>query len=117
MYTLPVGRKTVEHVAKTAIGGIAMPDCRGKKPSNKKSKDIREYIRMHIRSFPTVVSHYCRANSTKSYLDASLNIRKMYRLYCSKCREDNIQPQNEKFYRSIFNSEFNIAFHHPKKDD
>ena len=28
-----------------------------------------------------------------------------------------MQPQNEKFYRSIFNSEFNIAFHHPKKDD
>ena len=63
--TLPVGRKTVEHVAKTAIGGIARPDCRGKKPSNKKSEDIREYIRMHIRSFPTVESHYCRANSTK----------------------------------------------------
>jgi len=41
----------------------------------------------------------------------------MYRLYCAKCREDGIQPQNEKFYRTIFNSEFNIGFHHPKKDD
>lgn len=115
--TLPVGRKTVEHVAKSAVGGMAKQDCRGKKPSNKKSNDIREHIRTHIRSFPTIESHYCRANSTKSYLEANLSLRQMYRLYCTKCHEEGIQPQNEKFYRSIFNNEFNIGFHHPKKDD
>lgn len=107
--TLPVGRKTLERVAKTAVGGMAKPDQRGKKPSNKKSGDVRDYIRKHIISFPAVESHYCRADSAKKYLDANL--------YCDKCREDDIQPQNEKFSRTLFNTEFNIGFHHPKKDE
>jgi len=31
--TLPVGWNTTKHVAKTAMGGIAKQDCRGKEPS------------------------------------------------------------------------------------
>jgi hypothetical protein len=115
--TLPVGRKTVEGVAKNKVGGMAKPDGRGKKPSNKKSESVRNYIRQHIGAFPAVESHYCRANSTKTYLDANLNIRKMYRLYCKKCMDDNLQPENEKLYRTIFNTDFNISFHHAKKDE
>ena len=80
-----MGRKTVEHVAKTTVGGMAKQDSRGKKPTNIKNEDIREYIRAHIRSFPSVESNYCCANSIKTYLEANLNTRQMYRLYCSKC--------------------------------
>jgi len=63
--TLTVVWKTAERVAKTTVGRMAKQDCRGKKPSNKKSEDIREYIRADIGSFPAVESRYCRANSTK----------------------------------------------------
>lgn len=45
-----------------------------------KVKDVKD----HITSFPTVESHYCRANSSKQYLDSNLNIAKMYQLYKDK---------------------------------
>jgi hypothetical protein len=115
--TLPVDRKTVERVAQTSFGGVATVDRRGKKPSNKKSDDVRERVRAHIRSFPAIDSHYCRFTSTKTYLGSNLSIRKMYSLYCDKCVEDGVVPENEKYYRDVFNTEFNISFNKPKKDE
>ncbi|KAL3888956.1 hypothetical protein ACJMK2_001315, partial [Sinanodonta woodiana] len=41
---------------------------------------------------------------------------KMYRLYVSKCFEDRSKPVSVSIYRRIFDREFNLAFHHPVKD-
>lgn len=73
-----------------------------------KVKDVKD----HITSFPTVESHYCRANSSKQYLDSNLNIAKMYQLYKDKYED----PVKESFYRHIFNTNFNLDFHRPKSD-
>lgn len=70
----------------------------------------------HIRSFPHVESHYCRANLTKNYLDPALSVSKMYQLYHQQETKNRNQPVQEWKYRDIFNHDFNLAFHKPKKD-
>lgn len=69
-------------------------------------------VRNHIKSFAVVDSHYCRANTQKQYLEAHLNLSKMYQLYL----EDTNQPVTLAVYRNVFNNEFNISFFKPKKD-
>ncbi|CAC5356571.1 unnamed protein product [Mytilus coruscus] len=73
-------------------------------------------IRDHINSFPRVESHYCRANSSRKYLEPTLSLSKMYQLYTEKCQSKSIKVEKSHIYRSIFNSEFNLGFHIPKKD-
>jgi len=77
---------------------------------------IKESIRNHIKTFPSIPSHYCKAKSSKNYIDGSLNISLMYRLYLEKCNKENIQYGKKSMYESIFNQEFNLSFFKPQKD-
>lgn len=41
----------------------------------------------------------------------------MYELYKQKCEQEwNIKPETLSMYRSVFDKEFNLAFHTPKKE-
>jgi hypothetical protein len=97
---------------------VTNTDRRGKHETrpNKIPDVIRNDIKDHINSFPRVESHYCRKNSQKEYLEANLNLSKMYDMYKEKCSNDNLFPAKFWIYNHIFNSEFNIAFHKPLKD-
>lgn len=66
--------------------------------------------------FPAVSSHYCRARTNKMYIQGSLNIQTMYRLYSGQCRSNGKECAKLKAYRHILNTETNIGFHIPKKD-
>ncbi|XP_055704089.1 uncharacterized protein LOC129802363 [Phlebotomus papatasi] len=70
-------------------------------------------VREHIASFPCIESHYCRADSSKKYLESHLNVSKMYRLFRQKYPDSKI---TEKVYRNVFQFNFNLSFHKPKKD-
>lgn len=59
--------------------------------------------------------NYCHANSTATYFKANLNIRKMYRLYCTKCQEDGIQPQYEKVLSLHFQQRIQHWFSRPEE--
>lgn len=85
-------------------------------PATKVPEDDLDVIRGHINSFPKMQSHYCRKDTKREYLDKSLNVQKMYELYIESCKAKNIEPQKQHIYRRVFNTEFNLAFHHPKKD-
>jgi hypothetical protein len=74
------------------------------------------FVREHIESFPRMPSHYCRSSTTKEYLAADLNLTRMYNLYVEKCTENDMVPVKSHFYRNVFNTEFYIVFHVPKKD-
>jgi len=73
---------------------------------------------VNINSFPQVEGHYCRSNSTVSYLSPELSISQMYRLYKSDfCATKNISdPVTSGVYRRIFVTDFNLRFFVPKKD-
>lgn len=51
-----------------------------------------EHVKKHIDSFPRMESHYCRKSSQKLYLDASLSVSELYRLYVSEYCVKNEVP-------------------------
>ena len=67
--------------------GVCQDDNRGKyviRPNETPEADLQK-VRQHINSFDRIESHYCRKQSQKEYLAGSLNISKMYSLYCEYC--------------------------------
>ncbi|XP_064598481.1 uncharacterized protein LOC135464842 [Liolophura sinensis] len=123
--TLDIRQRTVYYAldAKTNINaanteGFVSPDRRGKNtPKNKTSDSDKAFLKAHIESFPAVESHYCRQRTRRRYLDSSLNVKKMHELYEEHCRKENRTPAKVHVYREIFNSEYNLGFHKPKKDE
>ena len=70
----------------------------------------------HINSFPVVEAHYCWAKTNRKYLEAELNIEKMYDLYKEQRIAEKKTWVKSSYYRYIFNTCFNIDFHIPKTD-
>ena len=70
---------------------------------------------MHV-SFPVIDSPYCWKKANKTYLEADLNIEKMYDLYKGKCLTEGISYVKSSYYWFLFNTNFNIAFHAPETD-
>lgn len=118
MSTLGISSRVIFTTTKKMNDGILEIDKRGKHLNTGRKVDeaMKDTIRSHIKSFPTVPSHYCRANSTRQFIEGSLNISMMYRLYVEKCKEQNIESAKKNMYQTIFNQEFNISFFKPKKD-
>ena len=104
-------------LSKKQSSSITSPYRRGlDTPGNKTPREKVQFVHKHIESFPALPSHYTRKDSSKTYLDQSLNVRKVYEMYEEKCRNENIEPVREPIYRQIFNRDFNIGFHKPKQD-
>lgn len=84
--TLDIGKKTIYYALDTSTKlGTMQPDQRGRHPSARKLPTAdEEDVLNHIASFPTIASHYCHASSKRNYLDANLNLTKMYELYKQK---------------------------------
>lgn len=100
--------------------GVLQSDQRGKHKvrPHRLTPDIAESVRKHIKLFPLVPSHYIRKDSKRMYLEEGLSIQKMYKLYTEFYDDENIigQLATHRQYRDIFNTEFNISFFRPKKD-
>ena len=90
--TLDISAKRIEYYYKHRIDqatGTPLPIRHGKHVKKRISSDARQTARDHINSFPRVVSHYCRASTTKQYLDSTLSVDMMYRMYCENY---DVQP-------------------------
>ena len=117
--TLAVSQKMIYgvHEKKEEVCVIVKPDGRGKHNNHYKvTQEEKEKVIAHINSFPVIDSHYCRAKTNKKYLEVDLNIEKMYDLYKEKCLTEGISYVKPSYYRYLFNTNFNIAFHVPKID-
>ena len=119
--TLDVSHQRVStaHSKQEHLPGVVNNDRRGKMPgsrSNKISEEQLSLVREHIKSFQTIESHYCRKDSNRKYLDPDLSLKKMYELYCKWCATEGTKPVLLHKYREIFNTEFNLGFFQPKKD-
>ena len=85
--TLAVSQKMVYnvHQKKDEATGIVKPDGKGRHESHHRVSEEKKKgcfrVLEHINSFPIVESHYCRAKTNKKYLEAGLNIAKMYDFY------------------------------------
>ena len=116
--TLSISQKVVQniHRKKEFLAGVPKPDCRGKHTKKVIPTKDKMFAISHITSFPTVESHYCRAKTNRNYLDSTLNQQKMYDLYVEKCTESMRTPVKLSYYKYLFKTEFNLAFHRPKSD-
>ena len=87
------------------------------RPKKEVPEAVKESAREHIRSFPTIDSHYCRSNSNRKYLEEGLSLKEMYRMYKKFMTENQKTPVVSQYmYSTIFNTEFNYGYFVPKKD-
>ncbi|XP_022823697.1 uncharacterized protein LOC111362445 isoform X3 [Spodoptera litura] len=118
MATLDIGHSFLSTVNKKKASGIIPEDRRGRHGNTGRClpQADKDGAREHINSYPRKESHYCRASSTKEYLDGDLNLTMMYRQYKEWCHQNSKPIIKQGTYEHIFRNEFNIAFHKPKKD-
>ena len=120
MATLVVSEKLITYTIDKMINEgvqLSVSDKRGKhEPHNKTSVHMLESVRSHICSFSAVDSHYTRSKTARKFLSADLNITKMYELYAGTYKNDGKEFVEEGVYRRVFCEDFNLSFHHPKKD-
>ncbi|XP_063635068.1 uncharacterized protein LOC134805772 [Cydia splendana] len=91
-------------------------DQRGKHTNHKTvDPEIKDSVREHINRIPRVESHYCRACTTKEYIDGGKSIADLHRDYTKERELKNLPYANYLMYNHIFN-EHNISFYQPKKD-
>ncbi|CAH1115592.1 unnamed protein product [Psylliodes chrysocephalus] len=66
---------------------------------------------------PKLESHYCRANTSKLYLETVWYSKsQLYRAYCTDfCEENNIQPMSRATFSTIFD-QHNLSLYQPKRD-
>ena len=118
MKTLCIGHTPIDTACmeRGDYGTFVGEDHRGKN-SNKTKEEVVAVVRTHIERFPKIESHYTRRDTRREYLNQSLNISKMYRLYMETFDAATDTPAvKESFYRKIFCTEYNLSFFHPKKD-
>ena len=111
--TLSVSDRMISYNLKVAKNGIRKTAPRPP-PCNKIGDNARQTVRDHINSFYRVESHYCRSDTSRQYLEAGLNKTKMFRLYEESEYYNRAVKQH--LYSEIFDTEFNLGFHHPTKD-
>ena len=116
--TLAVSHNYIHHAMENCPGGVFVgQEFRGRRqPHNKTPVKAAEGVKAHIRSFPTMPSHYTRKDTQREYLPSDLNIKKMHELYSEECLKEGKEPVTSRMYRKIFNENFNLSFHVPKKD-
>ncbi|XP_003424678.1 uncharacterized protein LOC100680066 isoform X2 [Nasonia vitripennis] len=118
--TFDISGAWIRTIAKKKINGeFTLSDMRGK--HNNKPKripvEIRNSVDEHIRSFPKIKSHCCGESIQREYLDATLNIKKMYTMYKSWMESTGRKEiASEHCYRDTFNNSYDLSFHRPKKD-
>ena len=114
--TLDVGRDFIYGTMDMhSATGTLKPTKQGAHSNHVKTDEtLLKEVKDHISSFAVIDSHYCRAKSLKKYLDSSLSVSKMYKMYTEACRGPN--KLFEFKYRQVFDMSFNLGFHRPKKD-
>lgn len=70
----------------------------------------------YLKRLPKMPSHYCRAGSSKLYIDTDFeNIRELYKHYTKTCEERNEPTYGRTQFTKLFENQ-NLAFYQPKKD-
>nr|CAH7749984.1 unnamed protein product [Callosobruchus chinensis] len=95
--TLAINKGIVDiAMKKRSEHNVAAADRRGKGKSFTLNSALVDSIVTHIESFPCVPSHYCREDTTRKYLDSSLNLATMYRIPSEEVKQNFIDHQKSK---------------------
>lgn len=89
------------------------------RPHNKSDKEKIKILKNYIEQLPAVPSHYCRNKSNKLYVPNEFrNISTLYKCYMQYLQQENLTNSSLslRVFRKVFNNDFHIGFHLPKKD-
>lgn len=107
-----VTAERVKRIRNLLAQGRRPVDMRGKSRSSNAMKNSEVLSVMeHIESFPVKESHY--ATSDYQYLNAELNVRRMYAMFLQKNPETIIKYE---YYNKIFKENFKLSFGRPQID-
>lgn len=113
--TLGVGRKLVHNWVTKSVAGIPTQNS----TTHNKPKSVKETgksARLFLSELPTLPSHYCRASSTKNYLEPDINSKsQLYELYKKYCSNKGLQAASRFQLNHVFD-EMNMGIFSPKKD-
>lgn len=98
--TLQISESRVIVALKKQENSDTYADGRGKSTGgwNALPLSTKNEVCAHIEAFPRYVSHYCRNKTDAKFLNADLNLAKMYELY----KEDRKAPVSFSLYKRIF---------------
>lgn len=117
--TLGISEKMMRTVINLKVSeqGIITEDRRGKHESHRKiDQQLTNSVFDHINSIPRIESHYVRKETNREFIDGGLTIAEMHRDYCERRSASNQPSATYDYYSRIFNTNFNIGFFSPKKD-
>ncbi|KAJ8877399.1 hypothetical protein PR048_021853 [Dryococelus australis] len=107
------------HRALLKVQSPTTRDSRGKHvPHNRIPSTTVGLIRTHIKSFPTIPSHYPRSQTNIKYLGTNLNLSLMYRLFVGHVKEKSLLEKmpRQSMYEKVFRRDFHLRFKPPRKD-
>lgn len=114
---LAVGKDRINGVVKrfTKSGKMAFETRGGDRVSGKYTEKKKSVMKF-IEKFKVIESHYCRNRTNRKYLPSSLNICKMWRMYCEEVKDEPALLVKKSYFAMIFNTNYNIGFGSPRTD-
>lgn len=116
--TLDLSYKAIKTaLSKKTESGVIECDLRGKHNHHPTiDPQIRQSVKDFINSIPRIESHYLRAQTTREFIASDKSLADIYRDYKNRREGDGLPAATSSTFNRIFNTEFNISFFVPKKD-
>ncbi|KAK6177541.1 hypothetical protein SNE40_015624 [Patella caerulea] len=114
--TLGIGEYTVyEWLKSINEHGVPVEECDKQQKTPKVSLQ-NSYARQFLTQLPKMPSHYCRATTTKQYLEPLFtSFSELHRVYLQDCEVQGKLAVSRKVLIKLFD-EMNLSLFHPKKD-
>ena len=118
--TLNIGEWSVHSWVKQGVEGMHANTIAANLSPPQQISASKTFVINYLQTLPKMPSHYCRASSSKLYLEPMFqNMAGLYRQYCLKLSEDSMGPKlkccSMKVFRDVFH-ELNLFLCSPKKD-
>jgi hypothetical protein len=115
--TLAISNRWIRTVNTKERDGFLEEDFRGKHGQQRKlDPEIHASVRAHINSIPRIESHYCRANTSREFIENSKSVADIHRDYKLSREEAGLPAATYNTFNNIFKDEFNLSFFKRKKD-
>lgn len=116
--TLDLSNKAIKTaLTKKSDSGIVQADMRGKHAHHPTiDPQVKQCVIDFINSIPRIESHYLRAQTTRQYILSDKSLADIHRDYKQLRERDGLPFATSSTFNRIFNTEFNISFFMPKKD-
>lgn len=104
-------------ISKKTETGFIQTELRGKHGKQRTVEpDVYESVKRFINTIPRIESHYLRAQTSREYIQCDKSLADLYRDYKEDRVKENLPFASTSTFNRIFNKDFNISFHTPKKD-